>query len=111
MNVVPSYDFTRHHGSRLTATKVPYRYGNQTYHHTFRVRERAAATMMVRVRNNTGLWRVELNTPSNDTSRLTIQDVLTSIRLIQDPSVYSWHVRNRSIHTNPYCSKILHTVV
>ena len=45
--------------------------------------------MIVRVRNNTGLWRVELNTPSNDTSRLTIQDVLTSIQQSRPNVVYT----------------------
>ena len=45
--------------------------------------------MIVRVRNNTGLWRVELNTPSNDSSRLTIQDVLTSIQQSRPNVVYT----------------------
>jgi hypothetical protein len=45
--------------------------------------------MIIRVRNNTGLWRVELNTPSNDTSRLAIQDVLTSIQQSRPNVVYT----------------------
>ena len=45
--------------------------------------------MIIRVRNNTGLWRVELNTPSNDTSRLTMQDVLASIQQSRPNVVYT----------------------
>ena len=45
--------------------------------------------MIIRVRNNTGLWRVELNTPTNDTSRFTIQDVLTSIQQSRPNVVYT----------------------
>ena len=45
--------------------------------------------MIIRVRSNTGLWRVELNTPSNDTSRLTVQDVLTSIQQSRPNVVYT----------------------
>jgi hypothetical protein len=44
--------------------------------------------MLIRVRNNTGVWRVELNTPSSGATRLTIHDVLTSIHQSRPNVVY-----------------------